>query len=166
MKKWKHIFWFCHLAQWAIEHKEASMQYSIVWWIKQEFEKWGVRVLTSQKSVKMYELCPKQHVFTWSPNVSSKVLFGKLPGHILVSHPAATRPTSVKIGRKKLYIFKSLVNNWIPLLSYVTLRPVTMRYVLCNQDALIGKRKYLLLSLKNLFIFSCEILRILVGWTW
>ena len=122
--------------KWAIEHKEASMQYSIVWWIKQEFEKWGVRVLTSQKSVKMYELCPEQHVFTWSPNVSSKVLFGKLPGHIPVSHPAATRPTSVKIGRKKLYIFKSLVNNWIPLLSYVTLRPVTMRYVLCNQDAL------------------------------
>ena len=34
----------------------------------------------------------------------------------------------------------------------------------CNQDALIGKRKYLLLSLKNLFIFSCEILRI-KGWT-
>ena len=40
---------------------------------------------------------------TWpgSPNVSSKVLFGKLPEQIPVSHPAATRAGRVKIGSKK-----------------------------------------------------------------
>ena len=51
---------------------------------------------------------------------------------------------------------------------FKTINPecVFIRYSrVCNQDALIGKRKYLLLSLKNLFISSCEILRIKVGWT-